>query len=288
MSLHFFFRYIGGHDGEQYSNVVRVKQGDLVPVAVGRGGTGTEDLIEVMSKYKYDNIKDISWNSSGYLSIEVRIPTAANREHIPTYALMLRDGMMVGEGGPSDVSYPESCYKGTWSDKKGYWKSGTCDNGASWLVARALMGSVEDYEFSVDIMSADSNDNGVVIRYIDSSNYIRFHHTDGDDIPAYNNGRQPPLQGCKNHGIFLVLRKNAKETCLMANYTLPSLSDHFAENLYHHYRVISMTSTGILKIYVDGILLINYTNAAIKGMAGSSGIWQVRVYSIFMYVMRER
>ena len=117
----------------------------------------------------------------------------------------------------------------------------------------------------MDILNEDNDDSGLILRYTDINNYIRFHHTLDN---AYNGGRTPSLSGCQGKGSFLVLRKAGKETCLKTS------TWKYTQGKYHSFRVVSKTSTGTVQVYVDGSKLIDYTGSSIKNMAGSPGIWQ--------------
>ena len=126
----------------------------------------------------------------------------------PKFSQMTKGGYKDGETGSQDWGNTGNCAGGDWSDKGTYWYQGPCNGGASWLTANGLAGSTDDYEFTVSIWNEDDDDSGVVWRYTDKQNYVRFHHTLNN---AYNSGRKPALLGCQGLGSFVVVRKAGKE-----------------------------------------------------------------------------
>ena len=87
----------------------------------------------------------------------------------------------------------------------------TCNAGGAWLISKGLAGSTSDYKFTVDIKNKDNDDSGVVFRFTDKNNFIRFHHTLENQ---YNkNTKGGIVGGCTGTGSFLVVRKNGKECC---------------------------------------------------------------------------
>merc|ERR1712054_617557 len=124
------------------------------------------------------------------------------------------------------------------------------------------MGNKQDYEFTVRILNEDNDDSGVVLRYVDKNNYIRFHHTLDN---AYNSDGR--VSGCRGKGSFLVLRKGGKETGLKTS------TWKYTQGKWHTFRVISQTTLGKIQVYVEGSKLIDYTSSTIKGLSGSCGIW---------------
>ncbi len=118
------------------------------------------------------------------------------------------------------------------------------------------MGYSGDYEFRVDINNKDNDDSGVVFRYTDKNNFIRFHHTLDYE---YNAGTTGGIKGgCTGKGSFLVVRKNGKETCLK------KLGWKYKQNKFHSYR-ISSKSNGAIKIWVDGSVLMDVKVGGIWG-----------------------
>ena len=180
----------------------------------------------------------------------------------PSFGDMTKGGMKDKESGSQDWGNGGNCMGGDWSNKGSYWYQGPCNGGASWFVADALMGSNKDYDFTVRILNEDNDDSGVILRYTDKNNYIRFHHTLDN---AYNSDGR--VSGCQGKGSFLVLRKGGKETCLATS------TWKYSQGKWHTFRVISKTTTGQIKVYVDGQLLVDHSSATVKGLTGSCGIW---------------
>ena len=107
-----------------------------------------------------------------------------------------------------------------------------------------------DYEFSVDIKNKDNDDSGVVFRFQDKNNFIRFHSTLQN---VYNVGTKGGIQGgCTDVGSYLVVRKNGKEYCARKS------TWRYTQNRYQNLRV-STKADGSIKIYTDGKLLIDST-----------------------------
>ena len=110
------------------------------------------------------------------------------------------------------------------------------------------MGNTNDYEFTVQIKNSDDDDSGVVFRYNDKSNFIRFHHTLDNEYNAATNGGIKG--GCTGKGSFLVVRKGGKETCLSKK------GWKYTRNKWHTFKISTKTN-GEIKIWVDGSLLMN-------------------------------
>jgi hypothetical protein len=181
----------------------------------------------------------------------------------PTFAQMTKGGYKDGETGSQDWGNTGNCAGGDWSDKGTYWYQGPCNGGASWLTANGLAGSTDDYEFTVSIWNEDDDDSGVVWRYTDKQNYVRFHHTLNN---AYNSGRKPALSGCQGLGSFVVVRKAGKETCLKTH------NWKYTKGKWHTYKVVSSAKPGgAAKIYMDGALIADVKTGLTKGTVG---IWQ--------------
>ena len=111
------------------------------------------------------------------------------------------------------------------------------------------MGTSTDYEFTVVIKNVDDDDSGVVFRYTDKNNFIRFHHTLNN---VYNGATKGGIKGgcTKGLGSFLVVRKAGKETCLKQS------SWKYTQHKFHTFKVSTKTN-GEIKIWVDGSLLMN-------------------------------
>ena len=124
----------------------------------------------------------------------------------------------------------------------------TCNTGGNWFINKNMMTAKYDYEFSVDINNMDNDDSGMVFRFQDKNNFIRFHHTTDNQ---YNGGTKGGISGgCTGKGSFLVVRKNGKEYCAKkTGWT-------YTRNKYHAFKV-STKIDGSIKIYVDGKLHIN-------------------------------
>jgi len=183
----------------------------------------------------------------------------------PKFKDMVKGGFKDGETGGRDWGNSGKCYGGDWRDRGSFWDQPSCNGGGSWLVAKALMGSTADYEFSVDIKNMDNDDSGVVFRYTDKNNFIRFHHTLDYE---YNKQTKGGIKGgCQGKGSFLVVRKAGKETCLKTN------GWKYARNKFHSFRILSKTN-GQITIWVDGSKLMDVKNPSSTNLKkGSAGIF---------------
>ena len=110
------------------------------------------------------------------------------------------------------------------------------------------MGAKYNYEFSVDINNHDNDDSGVVFRFQDKNNFIRFHTTRDNE---YNQLTTGGIQGgCTGKGSFLVVRKNGKEYCAGKSNWM------YTQNRYHSFKVRT-TADGSIDIWVDRKLLMH-------------------------------
>ena len=125
----------------------------------------------------------------------------------------------------------------------------TCNTGGNWFINKDLMGANYDYSFGVDINNRDNDDSGMVFRFKDKNNFIRFHHTLENQ---YNKNTKGGIAngGCTGTGSFLVVRKNGKEYCAKKT------SWKYTQKKFHSFK-INTKKDGSIKIYVDGKLHIN-------------------------------
>merc|ERR1712176_104831 len=125
-------------------------------------------------------------------------------------------------------------------------------------------GALENRD-SVSSVGMDNDDSGVVFRYTDKNNFIRFHHTLDYE---YNKDTKGGIKGgCKGKGSFLVVRKNGKETCLKTS------GWKYTRNKFHTFRIVSKTN-GQITIWVDGSKLMDVKNPAATNLKkGSVGIF---------------
>ena len=124
----------------------------------------------------------------------------------------------------------------------------TCNTGGNWFINKDMLGANYDYSFGVDINNRDNDDSGVVFRFKDKNNFIRFHHTLENQ---YNkNTKGGIVGGCTGTGSFLVVRKNAKEYCLGTHPW------KYKQGAYHKFTVLTRVN-GAIKIWVDGNLVFD-------------------------------
>ena len=136
----------------------------------------------------------------------------------------------------------------------------TCNSGAAWFINKKLMQANYDYEFSVDIKNKDNDDSGVVFRFQDKNNFIRFHHTAQH---VYNKNAKSGVwanEGCTSSiGSYLVVRKGGREYCAKKT------TWKYTQNRYHSLKVSTKTD-GSIKIWIDGKLHIDSKARVLKSI----------------------
>jgi len=167
-------------------------------------------------------------------------------------------GFNNGESGGRDSGNTGKCKGGDWVNKGSYWSQPSCNNGANWFINKKMMGAAYDYEFSLDAKNKDNDDSGVVFRFKDKNNFIRFHHTI-QHVYNKNGNRKHWINGGTNNGncvsgvgSYLVVRKGGKEYCAKKT------GWKYTQNKYHNFRIVSKIN-GKVQIYIDGKIHMDLT-----------------------------
>merc|ERR1712187_1049670 len=165
----------------------------------------------------------------------------------PVFKDFVEGGFANGETGNGNNG---KCKGGDWTNQGSYWAQPACNSGAAWFINKKLMKANYDYEFSVNIKNADNDDSGVVFRFQDKNNFIRFHHTLQNVYNKNAKWRTWINGGCTGPNSFVVVRKGGKEYCAKKT------GWKYVQNRYHSFKVNTKTD-GSIKIWIDGNMHIN-------------------------------
>lgn len=162
----------------------------------------------------------------------------------PTWSDFQEGGFNNNDNGGRDSGNTGKCHGGDWTNKGSYWAQPSCNTGLAWFINKNFFNANFNYEVNVDAKNKDNDDSGMVFRFKDKNNFIRFHHTIQN---VYNNGggAKGQVKGCTGVGSFLVVRKNGKEYCAKKT------GWKYTQGKYHRFRITTKVD-GTIKIWIDG------------------------------------
>jgi hypothetical protein len=243
------FRIISKINGKVQVYIDKKLHMDVVLPSTYNLKVGTFGIFVAFSQIEFKNVQ--------YKVQALKMPPPPKpKTVVPKFKDFTKGAFKNGETGSRDSGNSGKCVTGDWADRGSYWDQRTCNSGGGWFINKNLMNSKVDYQFSVTMKNRDNDDSGVVFRFKDKNNFIRFHHTIQN---VYNNGgnKKHWIGGGKNNGncisgtgSYLVVRKGGKEYCAKRT------TWKYKQGAYHNFRIISKIN-GQVQVYIDKKLHMN-------------------------------